>query len=690
MHYDCRVFRDRSSGRPRRARRLWALECLEVRALLAATVYTVDALTDTGAGSGTAGDLQYVIDQADANPNPDGSLIQFDPTFFSTPRTITLSSTLDLTETAGPEVISGPGPDLLTISGNGDVGVFSVASGVTATLDGLTIARGSATLAAGIFNDGGTLTISDSTLVNNSAALAGGIFNDGGTLTISDSTLANNSAALAGGIYNDGGTVNISDSTLASDSANYSGGGIYNEGELTISGSTLADNSAHDGGGIDNYYGPLTISDSTVAGNSADDGGGVDLTYGPMTAVNDTFAYNSVGGAGGGIYLHGGMVTLDNTIVALNTRLSIGGTTPDDISQSGGVVSSASANNLIGTGGSGGLIGNADNQVGVAEPGLGTLGYYGGPTQTIPLLPGSPAIASGSTALAVDPTTGQTLEYDQRGIGFDRIVNGAVDIGAYQSLPAATDSVSVSWGTVGTAQLYTAADGLRLLPAGRNTDLPWYGIQQLQITLGQAQVLTAADVTVNSAIGVNYGPVTVSGSGTDYTITLAQPIDAADRVTITIVNPGVSLFNRQIDVLPGDVNDDGVVNNQDLADFREQWLDSDHQYSVFDDIIGDGVLNVEDYELIRAEIGTSLPAEGASQAGSGAQARADTGPAPSAAPIRIGLTSPPASSGHPVSQASSASKPPTIVIGPAARPRGWSLGTSSKKAVTNGTWLAGS
>jgi hypothetical protein len=643
MHCDRRLFRDRSSGRPRRARRLWALECLEVRALLAATVYTVDALTDTGAGSGRAGDLQYVIDQADANPNPDGSLIQFEPSLFSAPRTITLSSTLDLTGTAGPVVISGPGANRLTISGNGDAEVFSIASGVTATLQDLAIARGSATLAGGILNDGGTLTISDSTIVNNSAGLAGGILNDGGTLTISDSTIVNNSAGLAGGIFNDGGTVSISDSTIASDTANYSGGGIYNEGELTVTGSTLADNSAHNGGGIDNYYGALTISDSTLADNSAYDGGGVELTYGPMKAINDTFAYNFVNGAGGGIYIHGGMATLDNTIVALNTQLSIGGITPDDISQSGGVVSPASANNLIGTGGSGGLVAVADNQVGVANPGLGTLGYYGGPTQTIPLLPGSPAIGGGSTALAVDP-----------------------------------------------AQLHTAAAGLRLLPTGRTTDLPWYGIQQLHVTLGQAQVLTAADVTINSAIGVNYGPVTISGSGTNYTITLAHPIDAADRLTITIVNPGASFFNRQIDVVPGDVNDDGVVNSQDLAAFREQWLDSDHQYSIFDDIIGDGELNVEDYELIREMIGTRLPAQVTSQPTTEAQTSADTGPAPVAAPIRVGTTSPPASSGHLVNQASSTSKPPIVVIGPASHPRGWSLGTSSKKAVTNGTRLAGS
>ena len=67
---------------------------------------------------------------------------------------------------------------------------------------------------------------------------------------------------------------------------------------------------------------------------------------------------------------------------------------------------------------------------------------------------------------------------DQRGTGFPRIVNGTVDIGAYEFLPAASDAVAVGWGTQ-TAALQTAADGLRLLPAGRNTDLPWLGIDQV-------------------------------------------------------------------------------------------------------------------------------------------------------------------------------------------------------------------
>ena len=65
------------------------------------------------------------------------------------------------------------------------------------------------------------------------------------------------------------------------------------------------------------------------------------------------------------------------------------------------------------------------NIVGVS-PLLASLGNYGGPTQTMPPLPGSPVIGGGSTVLIPAGIT-----TDQR--GEPRIVNGTVDIGAFES-----------------------------------------------------------------------------------------------------------------------------------------------------------------------------------------------------------------------------------------------------------------
>ena len=174
------------------------------------------------------------------------------------------------------------------------------------------------------------------------------------------------------------------------------------------------------------------------------------------------------------------------------------------------------------------------------------------------------------------------------------------------STSATVSAVSVSWGKAGTAALQTAADGLRLLPAGRNTDLPWLGINKLAITLSAAESLSPADVSVTGLTVANYGPVTISGSGTSYTITLAQPINAADRVTVTISNANIATFTRRLDVLPGDVNDDGVVSVLDAVDVINDMA-ANQPNSVWADVVGDGMVDMNDYLAVRVRIGTKLP-----------------------------------------------------------------------------------
>ncbi len=517
-------------ARTRHRRRYLVPEGLEVRVLLSGgpTDYLVDLTTDAGTGSNGTGDLLYCINQANANPNTAGSVIEFDPTVFTpaTPQTIKLSSTLELNETAGKEMIVGPGASVVTISGNKAVEVFSVSSDTMATLSGLTITAGLTDQDGGGLNNQGTLTVTTCTFTDNSTDAAGGGITNDGTLTLTDSTIEDNSAEFGGGLENEGtltvtgsmfedntatfgggiddddaetatltgitvssnsaatfgggifysGTspLTVTGSTLSSNTA-VSGGGIYNEGDgndgnnqLTIASCTVSDNSAKGtsassgggglfnrgapvtitastfsgntaasfGGGIYATAGALTITDSTVADNSAVGvGAGIDEATGTLKAVNCTIADNnepSTGaGLGGGINIDQGTATLDNTIIALNTDGTGTGASPDNLFIDGsGTVSSASANNLIGAGGgnSGLTNGSNGNQVGVVNPGLAALADNGGPTQTIALLSGSPAINAGSPALAQDAN----LTDDQRGAGFPRVVNGTVDMGAVE------------------------------------------------------------------------------------------------------------------------------------------------------------------------------------------------------------------------------------------------------------------
>ncbi len=189
--------------------------------------------------------------------------------------------------------------------------------------------------------------------------------------------------------------------------------------------------------------------------------------------------------------------------------------------------------------------------------------------------------------------------------------NGGVDTTSVQftvtvnSTSASVSAVSADWGTKGTMAL-TDSSGV-LLPANRKTDLPWYGINKLQITLSQAESLSSGDVSVKGITVANYGPVTISGSGTNYTITFAQAITTADRVTVTIGNAGIATFTGRLDVLPGDANDDGVVNAQDLVAVRNDFAILGGTYNIFDDINGDGSVDINDTNLVGRFVGKKLP-----------------------------------------------------------------------------------
>jgi uncharacterized repeat protein (TIGR01451 family) len=115
----------------------------------------------TNADSGP-GSLRQAL--ADACP---GSTISFDMNQVVSPITLTTGELIvDKNVT-----ITGPGANLLTISGNLASRVFNIGSGVTAVISGLTVANGKDSFqGGGIFTDlNGTLTAGRLTLSNNSA-----------------------------------------------------------------------------------------------------------------------------------------------------------------------------------------------------------------------------------------------------------------------------------------------------------------------------------------------------------------------------------------------------------------------------------------------------------------------------------------------------------------------------------------
>jgi hypothetical protein len=107
------------------------------------------------------------------------------------------------------------------------------------------------------------------------------------------------------------------------------------------------------------------------------------------------------------------MLHARNTIIAGNTALF----SPDLSGNLGSLGHNLIGNTQLGSGFDPTDLLNVD-------PLLGPLQDNGGPTKTMALLPGSPAIDAGDNTDASD--------WDQRGPGFPRIVNGIIDIGAYE------------------------------------------------------------------------------------------------------------------------------------------------------------------------------------------------------------------------------------------------------------------
>jgi uncharacterized delta-60 repeat protein len=316
-----------------------------------------------------AGSLRDAIAQANSHPGAD--TIIFDLPANS--KILTTSSLL-LTDSA-QTTINGSDVVGLTISGSGSI--FRVDVGASAILNGLTVNDGSS------FSGG----------LGSPPARGGGIYNDG-NLTVTNSTISGNRALVGASIGSSGGL----------------GGGIYNSvsGSLSLSNSTLFGNvSAGGGGGIFNA-GNLTVTNSTISGNSA-------VTGNPRAVLQ---------GYGGGIY-NTGNLTVSNSILSGNSA-DLGGR---EIFSSTPVISGGY--NLFGFSSNSGLngvttvTGDISPSVGLSQILSPTLANNGGTTQTLALVAGSPAVNAGNNP--------GSLTTDQRGIGFNRIEGGKLDIGSFES-----------------------------------------------------------------------------------------------------------------------------------------------------------------------------------------------------------------------------------------------------------------
>jgi len=233
-----------------------------------------------------------------------------------------------------------------------------------------------------------------------------------------------------------------------------------------------------------------------------------------------------------------GTATLGNTIVAGNTASASG---PDAL----GTVASQ-GNNLVGeTDGSSGWV-SSDLTGTIAtplNPLLAPLGNYGGPTQTMALLPGSPAIDAGNNGLIPSGVT-----TDQRGL--PRIVNGTVDIGAFES---SGFTIKVTSGSGQSAGVLTALSApLVVAVTAKNS---------LEPVAGGIVMFTPPASGASAALSGS--PATISAAGTASVAATANGVVGSYNVAASasgITTPASFKLNNQQLIIALDPSASGALN----------------------------------------------------------------------------------------------------------------------------------
>jgi hypothetical protein len=590
-----------------------------------AATLTVNSLADPGAAGICA--LRDAIAAANTMtatngcPAGDGN----DTIQFSVTGTILLASILPEV-TDSQLTINGPASPGVTIDGGGKVQVMQIASGVTLNLYNVTIAHGSGepSAAGGLVNQG-TLIITKSAFLDNVSGAdgsVGGILNEG-TLSISESTFSGNKNSGSGS--GDGAILNqaeldISNSNFSDNGSESFGGfqvgGIDNKGKLSINNSTFSANGTNadtgDGGILND--GTLIVANSTFSGNAGGGPAGAIENRGMATILGSTFFGNGAGangglGAGGitngspfssspaqaiiidssfsgnrGFHAGGGIANgVGSTLTLTNSTLK------DDISNVG--VASLKGTILAGKHSNGNCVSSIvlpSSAVPVNDQGYnmsddGSCGFNavgslsntdpmfdpaglsnnGGSTQTIALLPGSPAIDAIPLASCTDQS-GSPVATDQRGFPRPDAGENVCDIGAYEfqdntTTSAVTITVPAAGGTVSgkvsiVAQVSAAVSWINVYVDGIYlTSSPPYSFtwDSSSVANGSHSISATAFDGSGTAIGSSLIDVSVNNTTPTAGVTLTAPNNGATvsgKVLIaTQVSTQVSWINVYID-----------------------------------------------------------------------------------------------------------------------------------------------
>ncbi|MFO0823891.1 MAG: choice-of-anchor Q domain-containing protein [Gemmataceae bacterium] len=296
------------------------------------------------------------------------------------------------------------------------------------------------------------------------------------------------------------------------------GGAVFNKGgSVTITNSTFTNNTVQGGTGHQNGQGL---------------GGAIFNLNGSLTVLNATLSGNQASSGGRGIFSLADGTGQSSTVIINNSIIGQGDTAGEDVTAqaiNGGTSNTSGTNNLIRR-----QSGFSGNIVSTANPMLSPSGNYGGPTQTLALLPGSPAIDVGNSSGA--PTT------DQRG----KARVGSVDIGAFESQGFAIAATSGSGQTTVISTAFT--NPLVATVSANNPIEPVVGgvVTFTPPSSGAAATLTGSPATI-ATDGTARVTATANGTVGSYSVSAtAIGVTSAASFSLTNVLPSttVSSINR--------------------------------------------------------------------------------------------------------------------------------------------------
>ncbi len=508
--------------------------------------------------------------------------------------------------------------DLFLSRNHGDEG-GAISNNGRMTITDSTLDANVAADAGGIMNGpNANVAVRGSTFSNNSSVQVGslggtaGAIGNMGALYIQDSTFTSNSAPVAGGAIVNAGpdSVQVLSSTFSGNSTSGDGGAIYSlQGSLDVEQSTFDHNAAKSGGAISggmsdgssSIYGPITINTSTFQHNSASlAGGAILLNSGSQNSVitaslfnsntaqdaaavaneaallieNSTFdgnsstdTHGSPGGAlvnlanlimtnntfsdntGGALVNLGEVSWLGNTILAN----SVGG--PDCYNATSTLIDQTS-NNLIES------ANGCPLPAITADPVLAPLSDNGGPTRTMAVLPGSPAIDAGDDA--------SCKVTDQRGVA--RPQGAHCDVGAYEyadipvtvtpsvtptitPTPTYTAPVVTNTNDSGAGSLRQAINDAR--PEDRITFNPSLAGQTISLSGG---LRIGKDLTIDGS-GLEPNIILHAGNSIGWAILSVDPDVTLDLARITITGGHATFCPQPISLsCGGGILNDGTTN----------------------------------------------------------------------------------------------------------------------------------